>query len=286
MIYVLVPAYNELCTVGLLLWKVRQVFAGFGREYRLMVVDDASTDGTADLLAPYEHALPLTLFTHRQRAGYAGSLERLLRAALGASDRPRRDFAVTLQADFSDSPDELPELVRRLEGGADIAVADATGGRDGSRLSRWVRASARHLVRPGARIPGVCDYCSTLAGYRLATLAPVFREPSDTPVLRAQGWAAAVELLLAAAPFARRVESVATSSTPPPRQRPSRAHPLGEALRILAVTRRFPRDLAHGAARAAAHPPASPDPPRQPRRSRRRSRRRQRDRTEPALPGA
>ena len=40
MIYVCIPSYNEAPTVGLLLWKVRQVFAGFPREYQLLVLDD------------------------------------------------------------------------------------------------------------------------------------------------------------------------------------------------------------------------------------------------------
>ena len=34
MIYVCIPSYNEAPTVGLLLWKIRQVFAAFPREYR------------------------------------------------------------------------------------------------------------------------------------------------------------------------------------------------------------------------------------------------------------
>ena len=40
MIYVCIPSHNEAPTVGLLLWKIRQVFSGFPREYHLLVVDD------------------------------------------------------------------------------------------------------------------------------------------------------------------------------------------------------------------------------------------------------
>ena len=43
MIYVCIPSYNEAPTVGLLLWKIRQVFASFPREYQLLVLDDGST---------------------------------------------------------------------------------------------------------------------------------------------------------------------------------------------------------------------------------------------------
>ena len=42
MIYVCIPSHNEAPTVGLLLWKIRQVFASFPREYQLLVLDDLS----------------------------------------------------------------------------------------------------------------------------------------------------------------------------------------------------------------------------------------------------
>src|SRR5438045_6020956 len=118
MIYVLIPAHNEAGTVGVLLWKVRQLFTSFNREYQLIVVNDGSTDATDEILAPYTRALPLTLLTHRQRQGYARSLEVLFREAVRRSDRPRRDIAITMQADFSESPDEILDIIKKLEGGA------------------------------------------------------------------------------------------------------------------------------------------------------------------------
>ena len=50
----------------------------------------------------HRHArvLPLTVIKHRARQGYAHSLEELLRLALQRTDRPKRDCAITLHADF------------------------------------------------------------------------------------------------------------------------------------------------------------------------------------------
>ena len=94
MIYVCVPVHNEASTVGLVLWKVRQVFTAFEREYQIIACDDASTDGTADVLTSYARVLPLTVIKHRAREGYAHSLEELLRLALQRTDRPKRDCAM------------------------------------------------------------------------------------------------------------------------------------------------------------------------------------------------
>src|ERR1700688_3862329 len=101
MIYVCIPARDEVRTVGLVLWKVRQVFTAFPREYQLLVCDDASADGTAELLASYAKVLPMSVVPHGERGGYAASLEELLSLALQRTDHPRRDCAITLHADFS-----------------------------------------------------------------------------------------------------------------------------------------------------------------------------------------
>ena len=102
MIYVCVPTHNAALTVGLVLWKVRQVFGAFPREYHLLVADDASTDATLEVLEPYQRALPLSLIRHEQPMGYAASALALLREALTRTDRPKRDFAVTIHADIDD----------------------------------------------------------------------------------------------------------------------------------------------------------------------------------------
>jgi glycosyltransferase involved in cell wall biosynthesis len=68
MIYVCIPSHNEAPTVGLLLWKIRQVFSAFEREYQLLVGDDGSTDRTADVAPALSRALPLTVIRSPEQA--------------------------------------------------------------------------------------------------------------------------------------------------------------------------------------------------------------------------
>src|SRR5213592_4342214 len=149
MIYVCVPVHNEARTAGLVLWKVRQVFTAFPREYQLLVLDDASTDDTGEVLAAYAKVLPMTIVTHRDRRGYASSLEELLRLALQRTDRPKRDCAITLHADFTHSPESMEDMVKHLESGADLVVAEQDQTMGARWPERWARQWAPRLLRVG-----------------------------------------------------------------------------------------------------------------------------------------
>src|SRR5260370_21350386 len=100
MIYVCVPVHDEVKTAGLVLWKVRQVFTAFPREYQLLVCNDASTDDTSDVLAAYARVLPMDVVTHPDRRGDAKSVETLLPVALQRTDRANRDCAIVPHTPF------------------------------------------------------------------------------------------------------------------------------------------------------------------------------------------
>jgi len=223
MLYLCIPSHDEAATIGLLLWKIRKTFEAFPREYEIFLVDDGSSDGTVELLEPYAKALPLTVIRHAAPQGYARSVEELLRLALERSDRPKRDAAIVMHADFSHDPSALPEMVRRLESGADVVVAEATLEGEPSRAARLVRRYARFLLR-GPGVSGVKDVVSGFLVIRLACLRGAMRN-GVVPFLHTEGRSASAELLARAASQARRVETVAVVERLDRRQRASRVDP-------------------------------------------------------------
>lgn len=227
MIYVCVPIHNEARTAGLVLWKVRQVFTAFSREYTILACNDASTDETAKVLERYARVLPLVVVTHPKRLGYAHSLEELLRLALQRTDRPKRDCAITLHADFVHDPELMEEMVKRLESGADLVVGEETGARSSMPLGlRWARRWAPRLLR----VAGLRDALSGFIALRLITLRQALRGGPEQRFLTTDGWCANAELIARLSPQARRLDSVGATGRYDLRQRPSRVRPLDALL--------------------------------------------------------
>lgn len=239
MIYLCVPARNEERTLGVLLWKLRKVMAEFGRDYEIVVLDDASTDGTPEVLARYEPFLPLRTHRAEIQLGYGAALEWLLRDVAERAPYPKRDVIVTLQADFTEDPASVVPMVKAIEGGADlVAGVPETPLPSGSRSARFARWAAPRLLGRAHRSAPVADPLSGFRAYRIVVVLKALRELDEgEDLLRGPGWAANLGLLARAAPHARRIEEVPFRVRSFPRPRGSRFRSLS-TLRALLPLRR------------------------------------------------
>jgi hypothetical protein len=257
-IYICIPALNEAPTVGVLLWRIRQVMAEFRRDYHLIVLDDGSTDATAEVLGPYERVLPLTLLRNERTGGYAAALERLLRETVARSTHPKRDIAVVLQADFTEPPEEIPALVKKLEGGADV-VGSAVAGTDTElpRGLRWSRRGLPWLLGRAALPREGGDPMSGFRAYRVHVLKRAMQDREGAPLLTRQGWAANAELLMAVAPHTRRADQSAVQLKYMRRDRETRFDAWPTLKETWELVRRAPRRVARSVAAEPAPAPAA-----------------------------
>jgi dolichol-phosphate mannosyltransferase len=159
LVVAVVPTYNEAANLAEVVDLLRKAVPGI----RILVVDDDSPDGTADLA---------------RRLGADGDdvdvLVRVGRRGLGSAYRDgfRRaidggaDVCVQIDADLSHDPSDLPALLANVEHGADLAIGSryVPGGRteSWSRRRRWL---SRWGNRYAAGVLGLAVNDAT-AGYR------------------------------------------------------------------------------------------------------------------------
>ncbi|MGZ8455432.1 MAG: glycosyltransferase [Gemmatirosa sp.] len=208
MLYVCIPVHNEATTIGVLLWRIRTVLQEYTREYEVVVYDDGSTDATAEVLEPYRRVLPLTVLRAPGRRGVAHAVDALCRHVIAHTRYPRRDAVVLMQGDFTDRPEDLPELAKRFEGGADLVIGRRPASLDQPQPERRLRQLAPWVLRPFVRVAEVEDLLTAFRLVRVSVLRDLSRTRGDALLAEGDGWAATVDFALAVAPYARRVDVV------------------------------------------------------------------------------
>ena len=138
-----------------------------------------------------------------------------------------------MHADFTHNPQTIPDLVRRIESGADLVVAEGRLEGETSRARALVRRHAPALLRGVVTVPGVQDLVSGFAAIRLVALRNAIRSQSER-LLVTDGWAANAELYWRAGRYSRRIEAVTVASSGTisgaGRRAPSRGRPLARAV--------------------------------------------------------
>src|SRR6185503_7205081 len=229
--------HNEAETLGLLLWRIRKVFQEYARDYEVLVFDDGSSDGTTDAVKPYTEVLPLTILGGPTRVGYAAALDALCRAVSSRTRYPRRDAMITLQGDFTDQPEQLPELVKRFEGGADLVVAERTLPEGTPKPVRNLRRWAAWTSRLHPQVAGVADPYGSLRLYRISLIRDLLQARGSRPVVEGPTWAANLAMLRSTAPLARRMETVTVDPRYDLRLRATRIRAWSDGLALLRASR-------------------------------------------------
>ena len=113
----IIPTYNERENITLLLQTVFELKQGF----HVLIIDDSSPDGTADIVKKLFVTYPGKLFLEERR-GKLGLGTAYLHGFRWALERGYH-FIFEMDCDFSHNPKDLDELYKACKyGGADVAV--------------------------------------------------------------------------------------------------------------------------------------------------------------------
>lgn len=108
---VVVPAYNEEPVIAHCVRRLNDVLGGAFEAFEIIVVDDGSTDGTAQVLAELTRSVPRLVVLHNNENRGLGS------AVRKGLDQATGEIVLYTDADLPFDFDTIPLLVRRLARG-------------------------------------------------------------------------------------------------------------------------------------------------------------------------
>ena len=131
---IILPAYNEAARIGASLDKITEYAQQHAWTVEVIVVNDGSTDNTADIVREYGERFPW--FRLIENPGNRGKGFSVRNGMLHA----RGDILLFSDADLSSPIQEADKLVAALEARADMAIG-----------SRWVRKELQVVRQPLSR---------------------------------------------------------------------------------------------------------------------------------------
>jgi dolichyl-phosphate beta-glucosyltransferase len=201
----IIPAYNSEAFIADTLARATAYLEGRREKYELIVVDDGSSDGSAPLLKGLsaDHCSVRFIRNHANRGkGHA------VRAGVMHSSGARVIFT---DADLAYPLEEIDKIVRALDGGADLAIADRTAPQSLYHMSPafFSYLYTRHLLSRLFNLMVRCwlglevrDCQAGLKGFRRGAADIIF------PRQRLDGFAFDVELLYIAKRFGLDIRQV------------------------------------------------------------------------------
>jgi len=202
---VILPTFNERPNIAKMIEALQCEFRGIQHDMHILVVDDHSPDGTADVVRDLQTGYDNVHLIEGRRVGLGAAYIRGMRHALSELGA---DVVFEMDADFSHKPEDLGRLLREIEAGADFVIGSryVKGGsipKDWGLLRRLNSKGGNIAARYIGGISGIKD-CT--AGFRAIRAALLRRINFDA--LRVQGYAFQVALLRAAIDQGGKVKEV------------------------------------------------------------------------------
>jgi dolichol-phosphate mannosyltransferase len=199
MIWIVLPAYNEEASLPKLLPKIDGTMRELGFDYRIVVVDDGSSDRTAAILEQCGKSLPLEVVTHPLNRGL-GETERDGFEFVAARCGPD-DLIVRVEGDDTHDPQYIVKLIAKLNEGFDVANTSRFqpgGAQFGvSAYRAFISRCANVFMSVVFPIPNVRDFSCGFRAYRAQVVSDAVAVfGNDFVQLRGLGFTSTLEMVV------------------------------------------------------------------------------------------
>ncbi|MCB4791872.1 MAG: glycosyltransferase [Elusimicrobia bacterium] len=197
MLYILLAAFNEEKNLPFIFEDIQK--QAFTFPYKIILVNDGSTDSTSRTAKEYQKTLPVTILDHAVNCGLGSSLLdgfKFINTTLGQDDT-----AVVLDADNTHPIELIKDMKNKIDEGFDITIASrftAGGTQEGLSFSRNILSRCASIfLKIVWPINGVNDYSCGYRMYKGSLLKALFQRYGEDIILE-KGFSSSLEILLKA----------------------------------------------------------------------------------------
>ncbi|KAK9475288.1 dolichol-phosphate mannosyltransferase-like protein [Dipodascopsis tothii] len=170
---VILPTYNERKNLPIITWLLAETFTKSKLDWELVIVDDASPDGTQEVAAELVELYGADRILLKPRSGKLG----LGTAYVHGLQFVTGNFVIIMDADFSHHPKFIPEFIElQKKGDYDIVTGTrykGNGGVYGWDLKRKLISRGANFLATVVLQPGVSDLTGSFRLYRKEVLAKI-----------------------------------------------------------------------------------------------------------------
>jgi dolichol-phosphate mannosyltransferase len=197
---VIIPTYNEKENIQ----KMVQTILLLPVPYDILIIDDGSPDGTADIVRSLQSSSPDRLFM-LERKGKQGLGTAYILGFKWAIER-KYDFIFEMDADFSHNPQDLMILHQACIDGADMAIGSRY--KSGVNVVNWPmgRVLMSYCASMYVRFITGMDIYDTTAGFKCYRRQVL--ETIDLDMIKFRGYAFQIEMKFTAWKLGFRIEEV------------------------------------------------------------------------------
>ena len=211
MVFVLLPAYNEEEALPPLLEKIDHRLGEAGYQYRVVVVNDGSTDRTASVLEELSGRYPIHVITHRYNRGLGETARDGFEYIADVAHRD--DVVVRMDCDDTHDPKYIPSMIEKMNEGYEVVTTSRYvpgGGQIGVNLyRRTISRCANLLLKACFPIRGIKEYTCGFRAYRVAWLQDALSIFGNQFIdLKGMGFTGTVEKMIKARLMKAKVGSV------------------------------------------------------------------------------
>lgn len=197
---VVIPAYNESKRIPLTLIDIDKHLSTAGYSYEIIVVNDGSTDDTAQVVERFVKMIP-----NLRLAGYDKNVGKGNAVRVGMLEAKGK-YRLFMDADNSTSVDQFENMVKYFEEGYDVVICSRA--HKESKLSP-AQGIARKILGKGGNLiiqilvlPGIWDTQCGFKAFSEAAAEKVFK------LQRISGWGFDVEILALAKRLGYKIKQI------------------------------------------------------------------------------